>query len=119
MRARIVFAAVCAGLWLGGPAVARADEIPEKYREPVRKGLEWLAKQQHKDGHWSANGGGYPVAMTALAGMAMLMEGSSLRAGKYQEHLQRAVNWLLDKSQKGNQRDGLIGNPDNPNESAR
>src|SRR5439155_5667064 len=63
--------------------------------------------------------GGYPVAMTALAGMALLMEGSTLRGGKYQDHLQRATEYLLDKSQKDAQRNGLIGNTNNPNEAAR
>ena len=50
---------------------ARADDVPEKYRPVVQKGLEWLVKQQHKDGHWSAQGDQYSVAMTAFAGMAL------------------------------------------------
>ena len=78
---RYSFAAGVA-LMLTQPA-ARADEIPEKYQPTVRKGLEYLAKHQFKDGHWGANGGQYPVSMTALAGMAMLMEGSTIREGKY------------------------------------
>ena len=65
-----------------GATQARADEIPEKYRETVRKGLEYLVKQQFKDGHWGANGDQYPVSMTGLAGMALLMEGSTVRDGK-------------------------------------
>ena len=39
-------AGVAAFLLTLGAARARADEIPEKYRETVKKGLEWLAKQQ-------------------------------------------------------------------------
>ena len=62
-------------------------EIPEKYRPAVAKGLEYLAKQQHKDGHWGANGDQYPVSMTALAGMALLMEGSTIREGKYSDQI--------------------------------
>jgi hypothetical protein len=119
MRARILCAAACIGLFLTGAPTAQSDEIPEKYQPTIRKGLEWLAKQQHREGYWGANGNGYPVAMTALAGMAMLMEGSSLSNGKYQDNIRRAVEWLLNKAQKGNQREGLIGNPDNPNEAAR
>jgi hypothetical protein len=118
MRFRLLFVAFCGGLWFLAAPPAPADEIPDKYRETVRKGLEWLAKQQHKDGHWDTNGG-YPIAMTALAGMALLMEGSTLRGGKYEDHLRRATEYLLDKSQKDAQRDGLIGNPNNPNEAAR
>lgn len=96
-----------------------ADEVPEKYRDTVRKGLEWLAKQQHKDGHWSANGDQYPVSMTALAGLSLLMEGSTVREGKYASHLRRAADWMMARSRKGGLRDGLIGNPDNPTEAGR
>jgi hypothetical protein len=99
-------------------ARARADEIPEKYRETVRKGLEWLAKQQQADGHFAANGNQYPVSMTALAGMALLMEGSTIREGKYSQQIKKVAAWLMDRSMKG-QRDGLIGNTDNPTEAGR
>jgi hypothetical protein len=110
----------CAAL-VGMLSAARtgADEIPEKYRENVRKGLEWLAKQQFKDGHWGANGDQYPVSMTALAGMAFLMEGSTVREGKYAPQIRKAADWLMERSMKGNQRDGLIGNPDHPTETGR
>jgi len=103
---------------LGGVR-ARADEIPEKYRETVRKGLEWLVKQQHKDGHWGANGDQYPVTMTALGGMALLMEGSTVREGKYPNNIRRCADWLMDRSMKGANRNGLIGNPDHPTETGR
>jgi hypothetical protein len=105
-------------LALGGGR-ARADEIPEKYRDTVRKGLEWLAKQQQRDGHFAANGNQYPVSMTALAGMALLMEGSTVREGKYSVQIRKTAEWLMDRSMKGNQRDGLIGNTDNPTEAGR
>jgi hypothetical protein len=97
----------------------RADEVPEKYRPAIEKGLAYLVKQQHKDGHWGANGDQYPVSMTALAGMALLMEGSTIREGKYATNIRLAADWLMDHSQKGGQRDGLIGNPDNPLETGR
>ncbi len=118
MRATTLLAAVCALLFVVAPR-ARADEVPDKYRESIGKGLEWLAKQQQRDGHFGANGNQYTVSMTALAGMAFLMEGSTIRVGKYAEHIRKAVEWLMDRSQKNNQRDGLIGNPNNPTEAAR
>ena len=83
---------------------ARADEIPQKYRETVKKGLEYLAKQQHKDGHWSVGGDQYPTTMTALAGMALLMEGSTIREGQYTKNIRRAADWLMNSTQ----RNGLI-----------
>jgi len=109
----------CSSLLLIGTLRVQADEIPEKYRETVKKGLGYLVKQQHKDGHWGANGDQYPVSMTALAGIALLMEGSTAREGKYADNIKRAAEWLMDRSMKGNLRDGLIGNPDHPTEAGR
>ena len=53
--------------------------------------------------------------MTALAGMALLMEGSTIREGKYADNIRRAVDWLMDRVQPN----GLIGNPNNPTEAGR
>jgi hypothetical protein len=104
---------------VGSSAVsARAEEIPDKYRDHIKRGLEYLAKTQQKDGHWAANGDHHPVAMTGLAGLALLMEGSTVRDGKYAPQIRKAVDWLMDRSQKGN-RNGLIGNPDHPSEQGR
>jgi squalene cyclase len=96
-----------------------ADEIPEKYRETVRKGLDYLVKTQFKDGHWGANGDQYPVSMTGLAGIAMLMEGSTVREGKYSVQIRKAADWLMDRSMRDANRDGLVGNPDHPTETGR
>jgi len=98
---------------------ARADEIPEKYRKAVDKGLHWLASKQNEKGFWGANGDQYPISMTGLAGMALLMEGSTVKEGKYSENLRRAVDWLMDKSQDAQGRDGMIGDPTIPTESGR
>src|SRR5688500_14650933 len=93
--------------WLvRGPSPVQANEVPEKYRDTVAKGLEFLVKHQHKDGHWEGADGKHPVAVTALAGMALLMEGSTLEKGKYSANLRKAADWLMDKSQA--ERDGLI-----------
>jgi hypothetical protein len=114
-----IFLACCGTLAFIQPSQARADELPEKYKQVVSKGLEYLAKVQFKDGHWGANGDQYPVSMTGLAGLSMLMEGSTVREGKYATNIRKAADWLMDRSMKGNQRDGLIGNPDHPTETGR
>lgn len=95
-----------------------ADPIPEKMQEHVSKGLEWLKKTQGKDGTWSANGQN-PVSMTSLAGLAMLCEGSTVTQGKYRDNIRLAADWLMNRSNKGGGRNGLIGMPDNPAESGR
>jgi hypothetical protein len=100
---------------LGVNAVAvRADEIPAEYRAAVEKGLEYLAKQQQKDGHWDSFGQ-YPTTTTGICGMALLMEGSTIREGKYKDHIKRAVDYLMAKSQPN----GMIGDPNHPGESGR
>jgi len=108
-RSRILTGSgVLLGLVLSAGTAVRADEIPEKYRETVKKGLEYLARQQRPDGKWGANGDQYPVSMTGLAGIAMLMEGSTIREGKYAESIKKAADWLMDQSQRQDIRDGLI-----------
>ena len=52
------------------------------------------------------------AAMTALAGMAMLMEGSTLREGKYSNQIRRAVDWFVDRAQPN----GLLANTRDPAE---
>jgi Prenyltransferase and squalene oxidase repeat len=83
-------------------------------QENVRRGLEWLAQRQDRtDGHFAANEGQYPTTMTALAGVCFLLEGSTLREGKYCSHLRKCVDWYLKRSQPN----GLLGNPNNPTEA--
>lgn len=80
----------------------------------IAAGLDYLAKEQHRDGHWEGKGGVYPVAFTALAGRAFLMDGNTLAEGKHAERIRRAVDFLVERCQ----RNGLITNPNNPNEAA-
>jgi len=107
------------GLLLCWSGPAQADELPEKYQDSVKKGLDYLVKTQFKDGHWGANGDNYPVSMTGLAGIAMLMEGSTVREGKYAKEIRKAADWLMDRSMRAQNKDGLIGNPDHPTEAGR
>ena len=85
------------------PVAASTVDDP-RTQEVVTQGLDWLAYQQHKLGHWTAQGR-YPAAMTALAGMAFLCEGSTTTQGKYAENLRRAVDFLTRRSRPN----GLIG----------
>jgi hypothetical protein len=72
--------------------------------DAIKKGLEYLAKQQARDGSWSGTGGQYKIALTALSGMAFLMEGSRPDRGQYARHIRKAVAWLMARSRA----DGLI-----------
>src|SRR5262245_30242926 len=115
MRSIFILALASLSVLSSATGQARAAELPAKYRYAVNKGLAFLVKTQLNDGHWEANGGAYPTTMTALAGMAFLMEGSTIREGKYADRIRKATDWFMERSQ----RNGLLGNPNNPTESAR
>jgi squalene cyclase len=100
-----------AAAMLAAPA-ARGEDLPPRYREMAQRGLEWLARQQHRDGHWEAAGGHFHSAMTGMAGIALLMEGSTIREGKYRQNIRRAADWLMARVQPS----GLIGDPNAPNQ---
>jgi len=115
MKSAVLFLCTTALLVGAGTPATRAEELLPRYRDVIQKGLEYVAKQQHRDGHWEGNGGGYPTTITSLCGMTLLMEGSTLREGKYADHIRKAVDWLMERSQ----RNGLLGNPNNPTEAVR
>jgi hypothetical protein len=108
---RCPFVAAACGLLLLAPA-ARADVLPKEYQQMADRGLSWLVKQQFKDGHWEAAGGQFATAMTGVAGTVLLMEGSTMRDGKYADNVRRAVDYLLRHSQPN----GLIGEVNAPNQ---
>ncbi|MCE9568132.1 MAG: terpene cyclase/mutase family protein [Planctomycetes bacterium] len=99
------------------PAQEKKDDIKKRVEESVEKGLEYLKKTQAQDGHWEAQGGQYPTTMTALAGMCFLMEGSTLKEGKYSDQVKKAVEWFLAPNRQ--QASGLLGDVRNPTESSR
>jgi hypothetical protein len=118
MKRIVVGALACACLLsVGGVRPVQADEVPRPYRVTVKKALTYLARAQAKDGHWEADNESYPVAVTALAGIALLMEGSTIREGKYADNIKRAADWLTRRERL--QQNGLIGDMSNPRETER
>jgi hypothetical protein len=87
---------------------------PEDVKAVVAKGLDYLVRQQTPDGTWSAAGGQFSTALTALAATALFMEGSSQRDGKYAPQLRKALSWF-EKQARPN---GMIGSND-PSEQGR
>src|SRR5260370_9018412 len=81
--------------WLAVDCRLRADEIPQEYQKPIEKGLDWLAKAQQRDGHWDATGGAYPVAMTGMSGLALLMEGGTLCDWQYPKKIPKPPACLI------------------------
>jgi hypothetical protein len=90
-------------------APARAASHNAEVRRVVQRGLDWLASHQSRLGHWTAGEGRYPTAMTGMAGVALLCEGSTTTQGKYAPNVRRAVDYLVGRSRTN----GLIGDPAN------
>ncbi len=103
---RTILLSLVACLALVAVSPARAANDP-KIDKLVERGLEWIASTQSRLGHWSASEGRYPTAMTALAGTALLAEGSTTTQGKYAKNIRMAVDYLVSRSRSN----GLIGDP--------
>ena len=106
-----------AALVAAGPAMAVEEVMPQHITpatlKAVRAGLEYLAKNQQSDGSWTNNEGGraYPVAVTGLAGTALLANGNTPTRGRYAPQVERAVEYLLNRSTDS----GLITGPTQDN----
>ena len=90
----------------GADLPAAPRELDARTRESIRRGLNYLARTQNRDGSWRTNGatGGYPTAMTALAGLALLSSGSTPTEGPHARQVSAALTFLL----KSARQDGLI-----------
>ena len=91
------------------PRPAQAAKKDPKWEASIEKGLKWVAKSQSSIGHWTATPAGYPTAMTALAGTALISSGSTTTQGPYAKNVRKAVDYLLSKLRNN----GLIGDPMN------
>ncbi|HRX84707.1 MAG TPA: terpene cyclase/mutase family protein [Phycisphaerae bacterium] len=93
-------------LWASQPGGASAPApggLLPKYITPetdaaIDRGLAWLARNQGRDGAWRNRSGygTYPVAMSALAGLAFLSAGNTTTQGKYAPNVDRVTEFLLN-----------------------
>lgn len=89
------------------PHNSHAAMAKPHWEQATQRGLKWLAASQSARGRWVA--GTYPVAMTALAGTALLASGSTTTQGPYAKNIRSAVDYLTSKVRQN----GLIGDPGN------
>lgn len=88
-----------AGVYAATPGVP--DPLPPlitpEAQTAIERGLAFLARTQSREGAWRSDGGmgQFPVAMTALAGLALLANGNTLTEGEYAPQVSRAVNFIL------------------------
>ncbi|GAG09645.1 unnamed protein product, partial [marine sediment metagenome] len=85
---------------------AEPEGITPATRAAIDSGLRYLIENQNRDGSWRSRGstGSYPVAMTALAGLALLSSGSTPTQGPYARNVSSALTYILRSAR----RDGLI-----------
>ena len=86
----------------------KVHKTPEKVVKSIDEALAWMSMAQHTDGGWGA-GSHYrqgvmdphavepDPATTSMVGMALLRNGSTLEAGKYQVQLKKAVEYILQQ----------------------
>lgn len=89
---------------IGGllPRTAWAKEQLPKHLTPetlkaIRLGLDFLARGQSSDGAWhdGQDADAYPVAISSLAGLALLANGNTPTRGRYAPQIQGAIDFLL------------------------
>jgi len=92
-----------------GPVPAQPRGVTADTRRAIERGVRFLVREQAKDGSWRSGGGygSYPVAMTGLAGLALVSAGSTPVRGPHAKQVRRAVSYLLSKQQPN----GLIAAP--------
>jgi hypothetical protein len=90
-------------------AELRPKHIDERTERAIQRGLDYLAATQDRQGSWKNAGsyGSYPVAMSSLAGLALLMSGSTMTEGPFAEHIDRTTRYLLASAQPS----GLVSSP--------
>jgi hypothetical protein len=116
--------AAAAALWVGplrgddppaAPTIVPPDfnkgaawEVNEKSLKAIEKGLAWLAARQNADGSIGGGSGGYgnrSAAITAMAGLAFLADGSVPGRGRYSAQVEKCMEATLASTSESN---GLI-----------
>ncbi|MGQ0614009.1 MAG: prenyltransferase/squalene oxidase repeat-containing protein [Planctomycetaceae bacterium] len=89
---------------------SQPKHITTQAQNAIRRGLEYLAREQKEDGSWRSAGsfGSYPTAMTGLAALAVAASGSTPTRGPYARVVQKATSYLISQAHPTN---GLITSP--------
>lgn len=77
----------------------RLDELNPRTRQAIDEGAAWLAGQQLRGGNWPSQPQHYQMAITSLAGLALLAHGDTPSRGRYADNVRRAVEWVVASQQ--------------------
>ena len=69
-------------------------EITRESEQALERGLEWLAKNQGRDGNWSSN----DVGLVSLGVLAFLANGHAPGRGRYGQVVQTALDYTIDNA---------------------
>jgi len=86
-------------------------KTPEKVIRALDRGLDFISHSQNKNGGWGAGSHNRQDVMdphavvadpatTSMVAMAMLRSGTTLKTGQYSSHLSKALNFLLESTEK-------------------
>jgi hypothetical protein len=94
-RHKVSFAAVLLFFVAVGPTTALAqkenDEITPDSERALKRGLEWLHKNQGPEGNWGSN----DLGLVGMGALAFLSDGHMPGRGKYGRTVERALNYIL------------------------
>ncbi len=80
-------------------ASATADEVTPALVQSIDRGLAWLVKAQQPDGSFGSQSQyGRHVAITALAGLAFMAEGSVPGRGRYADNVEGCLQFIMANS---------------------
>src|SRR5262245_46056520 len=74
--------------------------ITRAAQEAIDLGLAYLAREQHADGSFGTGQHRGNVAITSLAGLAMMSGGHQPGRGRYGQTVTRALQFVLDQEQR-------------------
>jgi hypothetical protein len=95
----LCLSAVVAAAQSPDPEKSAEKVITPPARQGIDRGLAWLAGRQNEDGGFGTDAMRGNAAICGLSGMAFVAGGSTPGRGPYGDHVQRAVDYLLARSQ--------------------
>jgi hypothetical protein len=106
----VVLSAVATAGTGSGDQTAFPAGVTKEIHAAIGRGGTWLQRAQASDGSWRSTGshGTYPVAMTSLAGLALVAAGSTPTRGEHYLPVRRAVAYVRKNADAAT---GLIAAP--------
>jgi Prenyltransferase and squalene oxidase repeat len=75
-----------------------AEQVTPETDRAIESGLAWLAKQQNSDGSYGSGAYRGNIAVTSLAGLAFMANGSSPGRGPYGPQIDKALQFVMDNT---------------------